>query len=92
MAEISKALPSILEVKDMIVTEKGHLGLVQEGARISDSVYVLTRGEPPFVLRSLSPGHEGRFQFFSECYVHGVMDGEVINDEWGHDPRKFLIE
>lgn len=65
----------------MIVTEKGYLGLVQEGTRIGDVVCVFTGGETPFVLRPLSPGHEGRFQFLRECYVHGVIDGEVINDE-----------
>jgi hypothetical protein len=38
----------------------------------------------PFVLRSLADTEE--FQFVGACYVHGVMDGELI-DESGRKAR-----
>jgi len=89
-AEISRTLGAIIEDKAMVVTERGYLGLGQEGSQAGDVICILAGGETPFVLRQ-SPAHEGRFQFLAECYVHGVMDGEAMNNQASSRREKFLI-
>ncbi len=89
-AEISRTLGAIVEDKVMLVTERGYLGLGQEGSRAGDVICILAGGETPFMLRQ-SPADGGRSQFLSECYVHGVMDGEVLNNQGGSQLEKFLI-
>ena len=79
--EISKTLGAIIEDKVMFVTEKGYLGLGQDGSQVGDIVCILFGGETPFMFRQSSPPQEGRFQFISECYIHGVMDGEIMNNQ-----------
>jgi len=42
---------------------------------VGDKVFVLMGGDLPFVLRPIG----GNFYAFgAECYVHGVMDGEML--------------
>jgi len=89
-AEISGTLGAIIEDKVMLITERGYLGFGQEGSQAGDVICILAGGETPFMLRQ-SPAHEGRLQFLSECYVHGVMDGEVLNNQGSSQLEKFLI-
>ena len=89
-AEISRTLGTIIEDKVMLITERGYLGLGQEGSQAGDVICILLGGETPFMLRQ-SQVHEGRFQFLSECYVHGVMDGEVLNNQGSSQLEKFFI-
>jgi hypothetical protein len=66
------------------VTEKGYLGLVPYKARENDLIVVLFGGHTPFVLRERelpSSAETGRrWQLIGECYVHGFMDGEALDD------------
>ncbi|KAI1120583.1 heterokaryon incompatibility protein-domain-containing protein [Nemania abortiva] len=59
-------------------TAKGLLGLAPTTARKGDFVVVLFGGKVPFIMRS----YDGLYHLEGECYVHGIMDGEVI-----HQPR-----
>ena len=77
---ISESIRTIIEDKDMFVTTRGYLGLGHEGSVAGDVVCVLTGGEVPFLLRQIATEEKRVFRFLSECYVHGVMDGEVMND------------
>jgi hypothetical protein len=89
-AEISRILGAIVEDKVMLVTERGYLGLGQEGSKAGEVICIFEGGETPFMLRQ-SPEHEGNSQFLSECYVHGVMDGEIMNNQDTSQFEKFLI-
>jgi len=55
-------------------TSKGFLGLGPRSMHVGDVVVVLFGGRVPYVLR---PTDE-YFRFVGECYVHGIMDGEVV--------------
>lgn len=57
------------------MTKKGYLGLVPKGAQKGDRVAVRMGSETPFILRKRSAGG---FEVIGETYVHGIMDGEVI--------------
>jgi hypothetical protein len=73
------------------VTEKGYMGLAPHCARLGDLVCVLLGGQTPFILREMedmtSPerlqeifGDSCRYFccLVGECYIHGLMDGEVF--------------
>jgi hypothetical protein len=93
-AEVSKGIGAIIEDKDMFLTTRGYLGLSQEGFAIGDVVCIFSGGEVPFLLRQAGalPPHDGMFQFLSECYVHGVMDGEAMKNIESNHLEPFLIE
>jgi hypothetical protein len=55
-------------------TSKGFLGLGPRSMQRGDIVAVLFGGRVPFILRSM----DGHFRLVGECYVHGIMDGEVV--------------
>lgn len=56
------------------VTRDGHFGLAPPNAQKGDRVVVLFGTETPFILRRVDSG----FQVVGESYVHGYMNGEVI--------------
>lgn len=61
--------------KRMFKTETGYMGIAHRSVEIGDKVYVLMGGEMPFVLRPFGGIY---FGFGGECYVHGIMDGEML--------------
>ena len=76
----------------MFLTAQGYLGLSQEGFRIGDVVCIFSGGDVPYLLRQAMPPHDGMFQFLSECYVHGVMDGEAMNNLESNHLESFFIK
>jgi hypothetical protein len=79
-AEVSKTIWEIIEYKAMFLTSRGYLGMGQEGLKAGDFVCIFLGGEVPFLLRRIEDYSIDRFQFLSECYAHGVMDGEAMID------------
>ena len=51
------------------------MALAPQGARAGDEVFVLFGGQVLYVLRAVG----GAYRFLGECYVHGLMDGEVLD-------------
>lgn len=51
------------------------MALAPQGARSGDEVFVLFGGQVLYVLRDVG----GTYRFLGECYVHGLMDGEVLD-------------
>ena len=56
------------------ITKKGYLGLGPGPMEVGDSVCVLFGGKTPFILRK----EEDHFKLIGESYIHGIMEGEVI--------------
>lgn len=54
----------------------GALSMAANAARKGDQVFVLFGGQVLYVLRPV----EGHYQFIGECYVHGLMDGEGLQN------------
>lgn len=61
--------------RNFCVTTGGHLGRVPRGSLIGDKICLLFGAVVPFVLRESSDGY---FKLIGECYIHGIMDGEVM--------------
>lgn len=90
---VSKDIGIIIEDKDMFLTTHGYLGLGHEGIEVGDTVCILSGGEVPFLLRETGKQEDGSvFRFLCECYVHGVMDGEVVADPDRSRLEEFRIE
>lgn len=89
-AEVSKGIAFIIEDKEMFITKSGYLGLGHEGVQVEDVVCILSGGEVPFLLRPTYT--DGAFQLHSECYVHGIMDGEMVEKmDWANLQKFSLI-
>ena len=59
-----------------IMTSAGFMGLAPPGAEVNDEVCILFGAEVPFVIR-----RQGKYcQLIGECYVYGIMNGEVMVD------------
>jgi hypothetical protein len=85
--EISKAVETIVEDKDLFVTGRGYIGLGHEGCAAGDVVCVFLGGEVPYIVRAT--GEEGH-RFLGECYVHGIMDGEAMDPNVGLEQFTLL--
>jgi hypothetical protein len=74
----------------LITTETGYLGLAPIAVRPGDVVAILSSCKCPVVLR---PCYNSMFQVVGECYIHELMDGEILNQERdGHvSQREFIL-
>jgi len=66
----------------LVVSEKGYIGLGSRLAQPRDLICVLFGCSVPVILRKI----DDYYMFIGESYVHGIMDGEVINTR---NERKF---
>lgn len=73
--EILIALRRAMRNRRLGTTEKGYLGLFPRQTKLGDVVCILSRCGVPFVLRK---AEDGTFNVVGECYVHGIMGGEVV--------------
>lgn len=63
-------------------TESGLVGMVPLDTMVGDLVYIFAGGPSPFVLRP-SAGLQNKYRVVGGCYIHGVMNGEVVrSDKW----------
>jgi hypothetical protein len=59
------------------ITKKGYMGLTPPKAQVGDLICVFIGASTPFVVREMEDGY---FRLVGECYVHGLMDGEAMDD------------
>ena len=80
IAELLRWAATMSKGNCLFVTDGDHIGLGGKDIAVKDRVFVLYQGRTPFVLRS---GSEPwlPFRVVSECYVDGLMDGEVAKTE-----------
>jgi len=74
----------------LLVTQRGVLGMAPPGARKGDVVCVLAGCSVPVVLRRAGDsGHSASFTFIGECYIHGIMNGELVCQ--GLEEQDFVL-
>lgn len=71
----------------LFVSDSGYIGLVPDQAKPSDSICFIQGARVPFVVRQ---GLRYRYQLIGECYLHGLMKGEL--SEFGLCPKDILLE
>ncbi len=62
----------------LVTTYQGFVGMAPMRARDGDSVCVLYGCSVPVILRKHNHGN-GAWELIGECYLHGFMNGEVLN-------------
>ncbi|SMQ48515.1 unnamed protein product [Zymoseptoria tritici ST99CH_3D7] len=75
--------------RSFFTTKAGRIGLGPMGLREEDVIAVLFGGQTPFVLRPL---RDGRYKFIGECYVHGIMDGQAMQQHRAENRRDIAFE
>ena len=79
--ELRIAFEAAVRGRKFSTTGKRYMGLFPRGTRAGDEIFVLSVGIfVPFTVRRVE-GESGLFQLIGECYVHGIMDGEVLSME-----------
>ena len=56
-------------------TKNGYLGMIPVMARKGDLVCLFIGALTPFVIR---PKTDGIYQLIGECYIHSMMNGEIL--------------
>ncbi|KAG4436464.1 hypothetical protein IFR05_008049 [Cadophora sp. M221] len=75
-----REVQEILTERTTLATDNGHYGLAPMSIEGGDVVCVALGYGLPFILRRTV---NGEFTFVGECYVHGVMEGELGIEEGG---------
>lgn len=65
-----------LKHRALIATRTGYLGLAPTAVRPGDIVVILLGCKCPIILR---PYSDDLFHVIGECYIHGLMDGEILS-------------
>ncbi|KAK6368186.1 uncharacterized protein PV06_09520 [Exophiala oligosperma] len=65
----------------LATTRNGYLAVVPRVARLEDVVAILPGCSCPLLLRPVLDGEAGshKFEIVAECYVQGMMNGEVVS-------------
>ena len=85
IADADRAIRSACLMRRYFKTDTKYMGLAACGAMAGDEVFVLLGSSTPFALRLLGEaaveglGDRRCYTVIGECYVHGVMDGELVN-------------
>ena len=63
------------------ITNTGYACLVPNTSIAGDIICVFYGCKVPFVIRKSTIRHDNIYQLIGQCYVHGIMNGEVLADE-----------
>ncbi|KAK4986681.1 hypothetical protein LTR50_005126 [Elasticomyces elasticus] len=73
--ELEEAIYAACSGRTYFTTMKRYMGLGPKYARQGDRICVFTGSHVPFIVR---PHQDQSYQLVGECYVHGIMQGEVL--------------
>ncbi|KAI1283441.1 heterokaryon incompatibility protein-domain-containing protein [Xylaria sp. FL0933] len=78
----------------LCTTKNGYIGLVPPLTRVGDIVSIFHGGDAPYLVRPEADPAVGkeigvlRCRLVGECYMHGMMDGEMIRPEPEPEPER----
>ncbi|KAH7402828.1 heterokaryon incompatibility protein-domain-containing protein [Pyrenochaeta sp. MPI-SDFR-AT-0127] len=80
MEDLRAALRKALRMRRFAITGRGYFALVPRGTQEDDEVVVFDRACVPFVVRKRcnDAGIPLGYDLLGEAYVHGIMQGEVM--------------
>lgn len=82
--QMELAFSAAVTARRFATTKKGYMGLTPRGAMLGDEIAVILGASVPFLVRRVVLPHEhnearnDRYQLLGECYLHGIMSGEVM--------------
>jgi hypothetical protein len=83
--ETRRTIYGMMANQNMFVTKTGLVGQGHTETRVGDQVWVFRGGRVPFVVRPRRGEGEDGYTFVGQCFVQGVMRGEVAS-------RKDLVQ
>ncbi|KAH7372098.1 heterokaryon incompatibility protein-domain-containing protein [Cadophora sp. MPI-SDFR-AT-0126] len=76
---------------ESFVSSKGRAGMIPWDAEPEDIIVVFLGAQVPFVLRK-SIRHDKKFyKLIGECYLHGLMDGQVLDEKEKYEWQNFPL-
>ncbi|MDI1487657.1 MAG: hypothetical protein OHK93_006928 [Ramalina farinacea] len=78
------ALRQILQARNLFVTTDGQVGLAPDISRPGDCVVLVAGLSVPLVVRP-ARGNEAGLHLIGECYLYGLMHGEIYNQSKSED-------
>ncbi len=81
--EFKDQIRRVMLYRCLFSTTEGWIGVCQQTCEVGDEVWLLEGGAVPYVLRRHKGGdgeETSRFTFCGECYVHGIMKGELVGE------------
>lgn len=72
------------------MTRNGYVGMFPRATLIDDSIFVLSGGEFPFVLRGKKDQGPYQWELVGQCYIHGLM--EPKKTPVGFDLKNFKLD
>jgi hypothetical protein len=71
---------------NLCITYGGYIGLFPLNTQLGDEIAVIHGCDTPFVVRRSTTDRDGSYTVIGECYIHGMMQGELFES-----PR-FTVE
>lgn len=71
----------------LAVTNGSYLALVSAGTKVGDRICILRGARVPFILRR----DGSHYVLIGDCYVHGMMLGEVVKGVVESEMREIVI-
>jgi hypothetical protein len=62
----------------LATTKQGYIAVVPKVSRPGDVVAILPGCSCPLLLRSNPRGMKNAYEIVAECYLQGLMDGEIL--------------
>ncbi|KAH9890177.1 heterokaryon incompatibility protein-domain-containing protein [Xylariomycetidae sp. FL2044] len=82
---IASMMQTFLRNRAVFKTSNGLIGLGPDSMAAGDQAWNLLGGSVPFILRTSGDSPRNAFRLVGECYIHGIMNGEM----WSTiDPEK----
>jgi hypothetical protein len=77
----SKTASAITRNRRFAITLSKRPALVSRGAQEGDRICVFPGGKVPFIIRKTEDTRATAYLFISDCFVHGLMNGEALSGE-----------
>ncbi|KAF2474923.1 uncharacterized protein BDR25DRAFT_255455 [Lindgomyces ingoldianus] len=62
-----------------VITQRGYVGIVPGLTEVGDTVLIFKGGRVPFLVRK-SMERPQAYRLVGQCYIHGIMNGEVLSE------------
>jgi hypothetical protein len=72
-----------------VCRKSGYIGQVPLNTCVRDEIFIPLGSAIPFIIRPQTSSI-GKFQLIGECYIHGIMNGEVLKRD-GYESVEALI-
>lgn len=80
-----------IHYRRMFVSESGMLGVAPAGVQQGDEVWLIRGARVPFILRRKEGGSENDLTLVGEAYLHGGMNGEMVDPQIGVGATKISL-